>query len=312
VIKQVASATSHPALRNAVLPWTAVGRARGLASYIPHSRNHLGAELCVAVEEQESVRLFVGRGFSQLLRNPNRIGISRHIETQDLTPVVADDEKTVQNAKRERWDSEEVHRRNGFAMVSEERQPSFQGIWISRSSSDRSRDTPFRDIETQLEQFAVNARSSPGRILGNHAEDHGANLFADTLPSSHSSDSGDPGPIQAKPRPMPVHDRSRSDQNERFPPPGPERSQRNPEQLVQVSQSTARSLRVQSQQLLTEPGFRGRGPAAGTDGADQPAEEMSERQDHGKKLSGKDRIKLCAESFILLVYDVLAKLRLER
>jgi hypothetical protein len=252
VIKQVASATSHPALRNAVLPWTAVGRARGLASYIPHSRNHLGAELCVAVEEQESVRLFVGRGFSQLLRNPNRIGISRHIEMQDLTPVVADDEKTVQNAKRERWDSEEVHRRNGFAMVSEERQPSFQGIWISRSSSDRSRDTPFRDIETQLEQFAVNARSSPGRILGNHAEDHGANLFADTLPSSHSSDSGDPGPIQAKPRPMPVHDRSRSDQNERFPPPGPERSQRNPEQLVQVSQSTARSLRVQSQQLLTE------------------------------------------------------------
>jgi len=39
-----------------------------------------------------------------LLHNPKSIGISRHIEVQDLTPVVADDEKAVQNTKRERWD----------------------------------------------------------------------------------------------------------------------------------------------------------------------------------------------------------------
>jgi hypothetical protein len=69
---------------------------------------------------------------------------------------------------------EEVHRGNGLAMISEERQPSLPGIWISRSSPDPSRNTPFRDIETQLEQFAVNARRSPGGILGNHTEDHGA------------------------------------------------------------------------------------------------------------------------------------------
>ena len=43
---------------------------------------------------------------------------------------------------------------------------------------------------------------------------------------------------------------ARSDQDERLPPLGPERSQRNPKQLVQGSQSRARSLRVQSQQLL--------------------------------------------------------------
>jgi hypothetical protein len=43
---------------------------------------------------------------------------------QNLTPVVTDDKKAVENTKRERWDSEEIHRRNGLAMVSEERQPS--------------------------------------------------------------------------------------------------------------------------------------------------------------------------------------------
>jgi len=85
---------------------------------------------------------------------------------QDLTPVVADDEEAVQNTKRECWDGEKVHRSNDLTMVSEERQPLLDGICISRGSPHPSRDTPFREIETQLEQFAVNARRSPGRILG--------------------------------------------------------------------------------------------------------------------------------------------------
>ena len=103
MVQQVASATSHPTLSNTVLPRTAKGRAGGPGSHAPHSRNHLGAKLCVSVEYQESARLFVGPRLSQLLHNPKRTGISRHIEVQDLTPVMADNEKAVQNTKRERW-----------------------------------------------------------------------------------------------------------------------------------------------------------------------------------------------------------------
>src|SRR5207249_6268476 len=95
------------------------------------------------------------------------------------------------------------------------------------------------------------------------------------LPISYLADFGDPRPIQTKPRSMPVHHGSRSDQDERLPPPGPERSQRNPEQLVQGSQSTARSLRVQSQQLPTESQVFEDEVLSGTENADQPAEEMS-------------------------------------
>src|SRR5271169_5240819 len=50
VVKQVAPTTSNPALRNPVLPWTAKGSAGGLASHLPHSRNHIGSKLCVSVE----------------------------------------------------------------------------------------------------------------------------------------------------------------------------------------------------------------------------------------------------------------------
>jgi hypothetical protein len=212
------------------------------------------------------------------------------MEVQDLTSVVADDEKAVKDTKRERWDGEKVHRSNGLAMVSEERHPSLHRVWISRSSPDPSRYTPFRDIETQLDQLAVNARCSPGRILGNHTEDQGPDLLADTLPSSYLADSGDPPPIQTKSRSMPVHDGSRSDQDERLGPPRPERSQRNPEQLVLGRQSTARSLRVQSQQLPAESQVFKDEVLAGTESADYPAEEMSERHDHGKNPASRQVI----------------------
>jgi hypothetical protein len=48
---------------------------------------------------------------------------------------------------------------------------------------------------------------------------------------------------------------------------------------------------------------------AGAKSADHPAEEMSERRDHSKNPIGKVRIELFAKSFILQVYDVLARYR---
>jgi hypothetical protein len=66
-------------------------------------------------------------------------------------------------------------------------------------------------------------------------------------------------------------------------------------------------LRVQSQQLPTESQVLEDEVLLGTENAYQPAEEMSERHDHGKNFSGKIRIQLFAKSFILQVYDVLAR-----
>jgi hypothetical protein len=84
---------------------------------------------------------------------------------------------------------------------------------------------------------------------------------------------------------MPVHDGSGSNQDERLPPPGPEHSQGNPEQFVQGSQSTARSSRVQSQQLLMESQVLKDELLMGAECAEQPAEQMSERHDHVKNLT---------------------------
>jgi hypothetical protein len=65
---------------------------------------------------------------------------------------------------------------------------------------------------------------------------------------------------------------------------------------------------VQSQQLATESQVLEDEVPRGTENADQPTEEMSERHDHGRNYVGKVRIELCAKSFILQVYAVLARL----
>jgi hypothetical protein len=105
-----------------------------LPPHVHHSRNHIGSKLCVAVEKQESVRLSVSPCFSQLLHNPESMGISRHIEMQDLTPVVADNEKAVQNTERERWDGEEGHAR--YIPFASHREPN--PLFGDRSDEDRN------------------------------------------------------------------------------------------------------------------------------------------------------------------------------
>src|SRR5215469_7425271 len=85
---------------------------------------------------------------------------------------------------------------------------------------------------------------------------------------------------------MPVHDGSGSNQDERLPPPRPEHSQGNPEQLVQGSQSTARSLSMQSQQLPTESQVFEDEVLARAKRAGDPPEEMPERHNHCKNTIG--------------------------
>jgi len=64
---------------------------------------------------------------------------------------------------------------------------------------------------------------------------------------------------------------------------------------------------VQSQQLPTESEVFEDEVLAGAKRADDPPEEMPERHNHGKNITGTIRIQLCAKSLILQMYDVLAK-----
>jgi hypothetical protein len=69
----------------------------------------------------------------------------------------------------------------------------------------------------------------------------------------------------------------------------------------------AGSLRVPSQQLLTESQVFEDDVPPGTESARHPPEEMPKRHDHGKNCIGTIRIELLAKSCILRVYDIMAR-----
>ena len=128
----------------------------------------------------------------------------------------------------------------------------------------------------------MDAWRSPRWILSSHAEDQGANLFAHRLPSARLVHPGDEPPIQAKPRSMPPNHCSGCNQNQRLFPASPKPSQHDPEQLLQSTESPARSPCAQSQELLAEGQVFEDEILSRTEGTNNPADEVSEPRDHGQ------------------------------
>src|SRR5215475_9997431 len=117
LVEQFASAASHPALRDPVLPGTL---NRGLYAGDLHGSNrsrNVQPILCVVVKDEEFGRGLIGKGFAQLLCDPCARRMAGDIEMQDAATVVADNEEAIENIEGESRDREEIHRRDGFAVI---------------------------------------------------------------------------------------------------------------------------------------------------------------------------------------------------
>ena len=105
MIEQIAAAASHPALGNPVLPGTL---DRGLHVSNLQSANGSGniqSILLIVVEEKEPGRGLVGKCFAQLLDDPTAGWMRGDVEVQDATPVMANDEKAVEQVESNGGDS---------------------------------------------------------------------------------------------------------------------------------------------------------------------------------------------------------------
>ena len=232
MIEQVPTHTSNPALGDAILPGTAKSSSDWFLAVLFDGRDDISRELCVAIEDEELVRLFISPSFAQLQYDPEGVGLTGHIDVQNLTPVVTDDKETIQDTERQCGHGEEIHCGDRFAMVAEKSQPAPGSIGITGRPLQPARNRSFRDFETQLEQFPVNAGRSPSWVLSDHAKDQVAHFPADWLPSHHLSSSRDPAPVQPKAGPMPTNHGLRGDEDQRSLPARPNLSQNDPEQLV--------------------------------------------------------------------------------
>jgi hypothetical protein len=119
----------------------------------------------------------IREGFSQLLNNPQARRVPRDVEMQNAPTVVADDKKAAEHTEGDCWHGEEVHRRNGFSMVAQERKPAFRRLGISRRFADPTRDGSLGSVEAGHDKFTMNPRCSPRRIFGDHPENQISDLF---------------------------------------------------------------------------------------------------------------------------------------
>jgi hypothetical protein len=90
-------------------------------------------------------------------------------------------------------------------MIMKKCPPTLGGFSVSGCASHPAGDDAFGNLKAQHAEFAVNARSTLGGVLGNHLENQLAELFGNSLSATHSlSRFAEDGPIQPECRAVPA------------------------------------------------------------------------------------------------------------
>src|SRR5580704_16573799 len=112
--------------------------------------------------------------------------MGRNVEIHDTPPIVADDEEAIEHTEGDGRNGKEVHRRDGFPVISKKGKPAFCWPRVSRRSFHTAGNRSFRDIETEHEKFAVNTWGAPGGVLGDHPKDQIADFLGSPSPGPRS------------------------------------------------------------------------------------------------------------------------------
>src|SRR5215467_11986651 len=132
---------------------------------------------------------------------------------------MSQDQKHVENLEPDGGDREEIDGDDLREVVLEESAPGLRRRFTAANHV--LGDTALADVDTELEQFAINARCTPDGILPAHPADQVPNLARDRRPSGLSVPYL-PRPKQAKTFAMPDHNRFRLDEHQRRAPMAPD------------------------------------------------------------------------------------------
>src|ERR1022692_1892149 len=100
VIEQIAAAASYPALSDSVLPGTSNGGSQTGDPHRADSSGNFQSVLRVVIEEEKLGSGVIGKCFAQLLDDPMAGRMPGDVEVQDAPPVMANDEKAIEQLER--------------------------------------------------------------------------------------------------------------------------------------------------------------------------------------------------------------------
>ena len=155
----------------------------------------------VAISQQIAGRGVPRKGFAELLRGPLRSGMSGYGKVENPAAVVRQHQKHIQDLESNGRHRKEVHRNHGLNVIFEESQPSLR--WWLAEADHILADARLADGDAKLEQFAVNSRCTPERVVAAHRTYQGSDVHWDCW-SSQLSKSNLPYPEQAEALAMPT------------------------------------------------------------------------------------------------------------
>ncbi len=117
MIQQLAAAISHPALGYAILPRTADRGSDTRDVHRANSGGNLAAILGVVIEDEKPNVRVVRKRFPQLLHDPDASAMAGNVEVENTSPIMANDEEDIDHVEGKGRYREEVHGRDGFAMI---------------------------------------------------------------------------------------------------------------------------------------------------------------------------------------------------
>src|SRR5262245_12212131 len=158
VVKTIPSDRTDESLRISVLPWRP---RRNRSIPYTHCSKPLDDDIAIdAIPIANGIlrRLLPAVRFGQLTGNPMGARTCGHAQPQKLAPGMLQDQKSIQQPKRDRRDYEQIHRRNAVSVIAQKGLPALRR-WLS-SPHHVFCHGGLSDIDAKLEQFAVDPRRS--------------------------------------------------------------------------------------------------------------------------------------------------------
>ena len=214
-----------------------------------HICRKLTAVDSVAVPKQVPRDLLKGKGLPELLRGPLGRRMGGDVEMDDPPSVVSQNQEHVQDLKPDRRHRKEVDRHHGLQVVLQEGPPCLRRRVTTADHVFAH--AGLADIDAELEEFTVDARSAPKRILAAHPP----NQFTDFLRhrwAAALAAADFPGPEQSESFAVPSYDGCRFDDAQIRAPFGPGSTKPSPQAPVESIQLRLLHRTLQHAKLVAE------------------------------------------------------------
>ena len=174
MIEALAPNGANHSLHIGSLPRGARRRQHFVDAHVSHLSSECIAEDRIAVPQQITRELVKGKGFPQLLSRPLGGRMGGHIKVKNTTTVMGQYQKYVKDLEADGGYREEVDGDQLLGMILQKSAPGLRRRLAAVHHV--FADAALADVDAEFEQFAVDARRTPTRILPAHLADQISDL----------------------------------------------------------------------------------------------------------------------------------------